>query len=91
MNDFSATFLDGFLCTAFLFIVCFLSVIGGKTVYLAIKRYLPQKPEPAVEPPKQETNPKPKRRKPRNKKPAAVRSIEIDPNEIDKIYVKKSS
>ena len=74
MNEFFVSITVGFLCTLTLFAVCFLIVLGGKVVFLTVKRYL------AVEQP---TKVAPQRK--------PIRSIEIDPFEIDRIYVKKSS
>lgn len=86
MNEFFISLTLGFLCTAALFCLCFLCVLGGKVVYLTICRYL-FKP-PVTPPPVKEVT----HRKPRAERPApkAVRSIEIDPATIDRIYVKKA-
>ena len=85
MNNFALSFSLGLLCTATVFALCFIIVIGSKIIWETLKRYLPEKKvEPA---PKQEVKPK----KPREVKSPIVRSIEIDPSEIDRIYVKKSS
>ena len=75
----------GPLFLVLLFVFCALLVIGAKVVYLAIKKYF-EKPVAVSKPPK--------KRKARTIKPKStspVRSIEINPDEIDKIYVKKVS
>lgn len=86
MNDFFISFTLGFLCTAALFCLCFLVVLGGRVIYLSISRLTPQKSQQPVgrenyKKPQKQSTPVPK----------AVRSIEIDPSKIDRIYVKKSS
>ncbi|MBQ7235929.1 MAG: hypothetical protein IKB30_00265 [Clostridia bacterium] len=88
MNVFPLSFTLGFLCTAMLFALCFLSVIGTKTVFLYIKRFLPAK---KIEIPPPEDKPKKKTAPRAPKSPQVVRSIEIDPSTVDRIYVKKSS
>ncbi|MBR5192567.1 MAG: hypothetical protein IKW33_04070 [Clostridia bacterium] len=80
----SAVFGPLFLILLFAF--CTILVIGAKVVFLCVKNYF-AKPVP-------KEKPKPKRRKPRTIKPKSTipnRSIEINPDEIDKIYVKKVS
>lgn len=86
MNTVTSAFL-GFLFTATLFAICFFTVVGIKLVLITLKNRF-EKPSP---PPEQ---PKPKRKYSARKKPAstsAVKSIEINPDEIDRIYVRKSS
>lgn len=86
MNEFFISFIVGFLCTATLFCLCFLLVIGAKVLYLTSKRLLSKPPVP---PPQVKEVVK---RAPRTARPAPkpVRSIEIDPATIDRIYVKKA-
>ncbi len=74
----------GFLCTFGFFALCFLCVVGAKFALFAFKKYAPKKEEPP------ETSPK-KPRKKTSENTKIVRSIEIDPNSIDRIYVKKIS
>lgn len=79
--NFPLSFFLGFICTAGLFVLCYILVIGVKTLLFAVKKFLPKKELPVpveVE-------------KPTPKKPKTVKSIEIDPAFVDKIYVKKSS
>ena len=79
------SFVGDFLCTAFLFTLCLLITLGCKLIIIAVKtKFQKQQPPPQKEPQKPKT-PKPK------KKPSTVRSIEIDPEEIDRIYVRKIS
>ncbi len=88
MNEFFVSITVGFLCTLTLFALCFLIVLGTKVVYLTILRYLKSPPIPKEK--LKRTAKKPAKPKPQpNLVP--VRSIEIDPYEIDRIYVKKSS
>ena len=89
MNQFFTSFTLGFLCTSCLFALCFLITIGAKTLLNLFENILPQK-----QPISQEVElPKPKRkRKPKTQKHSKIiRSVEIDPSEIDRIYVKKIS
>ncbi len=79
--NFPLSFFIGFISTAGLFIVCYILVIGVNTLLIAIKKLLPKKeiPLPA------------EAEKPVPKKPKTIKSIEIDPAFVDKIYVKKTS
>lgn len=89
MNDFSLSFTLGFMCTIALFAFSFLTVVGFKTVVSALKRWFPQS---STTPTRQE-KPKKQRKKSKTeqqKTPSPVRSIEIDPQQIDRIYVKKT-
>ncbi len=86
MNDFFLSFTLGLLCTFSLFALCFLTVIGAKAIYVQIIKALPKQPLP--EPEVKEV----KKKRPRTHPsiPKTIRSIEIDPNTVDRIYVKKS-
>ena len=86
MNQFFISFALGFLCTASLFMLCLIVVLGGKTLIKNLYRLIPAKPVAVSQ--KQEPKPKPPRVQ---KSPQVVRSIEIDPSTVDRIYVKKSS
>ena len=86
MNNILSSFITGFLSTAFLFAISVILVLGVKALYLAIKDFFAQKT-----PPETEIKKPPAPRRKRRKTPAPQRSIEIDPSEIDRIYVKKSS
>lgn len=77
----------GFVSTAFLFIISAVIVVGSKSLYLFIKSKFPKKSTPP--PPAEQPEVKPK--KPATTKPKSIRSIEIDPDSIDRIYVKKTS
>ncbi len=74
------SYVFGPLILIALYALCFFLVVGIKVCIYFIK---PTKIEPKKEPPA--TKPPVKR------KPKTVKSIEIDPDYIDKIYVKKSS
>ncbi len=85
-----SSFFLGLLCTCGLFALSLLLVIGGKILIISFKeKFFPAPAEKVAPPPKA---PVIKRRvsKPKTiSKP--VRSIEIDPEQVDKIYVKKIS
>ncbi len=78
----------GFICTVGFFVLSLFIVAGGKLIFLSVKeRFFPKKiPTPTV--PK--TTVVKRAKKPTTiRKP--VRSIEIDPEQVDRIYVKKIS
>ena len=80
------SFLLGLFISSLLFLACALIVIGAKTVILAISlRFAKKEPEPTP------VVKKARKKTVRKKKPIPFRSIEINPEEIDRIYVKKSS
>ncbi len=89
MNDTFSNFLLGFLCTGTLFSMCYLIVVGAKIFLLAIKeKFTVVLPPPKIPPaPRKSVK---KKRKPKSI-PKPVRSIEIDPEQVDRIYVKKIS
>ena len=80
------SFLNGFIYTATLFLLCLVFVVGVKAIIVSVRLKLNKH-----ETPKQASKPieKPKKQPPKPIKP--IRSIEINPEEIDRIYVKKSS
>lgn len=86
MNILLSSALEGLFGTIALFIISCILVVGSKVIFLKLKSILPKK-QPPLEPvtPAKQTVKKPR------KKPATIRSIEIDPAEIDRIYVKKIS
>ena len=84
MNGFFSSFAIGLFCTASLFVLSFFIVIGAKTVYETLKNIL--KKEQITPTPKKPSSPKPKK----PKTPPIVKSIEIDPSQVDRIYVKKA-
>ena len=89
MNDFPLSFTLGFICTCALFAFSFLTVIGFKTVVIYLKKFLPQQNITAT--PQEKPKRHRKKRKTEQPKPTTpVRSIEIDPQQIDRIYVKKT-
>jgi hypothetical protein len=92
MNDAFSSFVIGLLCTGSLFATCFLLVVGFKAILYAVKERLikPPKapPEPEVKSIKRVQTKHKRKPKP---VPKPVRSIEIDPEQVDRIYVKKIS
>ncbi len=85
----NAPFILDFITTIGLFILCFLIVIGSKSAITAIKELLP-KPKPKIT---KDVNTAKRQVAHRKSRPVAkpVRSIEIDPEQVDRIYVKKIS
>ncbi len=84
-------FIAHFFTTFGLFVLCAVTVIGTKYLLMTLREYFPKK---EVSIPKKNKKPSQTPKKSAkvittNVKP--VRSIEIDPSLIDKIYVKKSS
>ena len=92
MNNFASNFFLGLICTLFLFVLSVIITLGVKTLLLVYLDF-EKTPEPSKEPKpltqkSKQTAPKKSRRP---KSPSkVVRSIEIDPEQIDKIYVKKT-
>ena len=91
MNSFSKSFLLGLICTLFLFVMSVIITLGVKTLYLIYAEHLKKDNQRHIKKP----NPKPKTKSSKTPKPAKkakiIGSIEIDPEQIDKFYVKKSS
>ena len=71
------TFFVGFAVTLLLFLLCCFVVLFTKLIYLKIKNFFYIPPAPVV-------IKKPKKRK-------TFRSMEIDPQSVDRIFFKKSS
>ena len=70
--------LLGFICLLLLFLTCIIIVLGVRSVLSILKK---PTPKPTAKKPKRKTiNPKPIK---------SIRTIQIDPDEIDKIYVGK--
>ncbi len=80
------SFFTGLLFLVLFFLLSLFLVVGIKSVFIAIKPYFTKKKKPkAIEiKPKESPKPKPIKKK-------VSRSIEINPDEVDKIYVKKVS
>lgn len=78
---FSLSLFLGLISITGFFLLSFILVVGAKTVILTTKKFFAKNDAP---PPKIEKEPLPK-------KPKTVKSIEIDPALVDKIYVKKTS
>ncbi len=86
MISFLLSPMGGFFTTLCIFLLSLFLVLGVKSAREFIASRLPKKKAPT--PPLKEEKPKPARAK---KTPSTVRSIEINPDEIDRIYVKKIS
>lgn len=84
MNITVPSYVSAPLILAAIFFTCLISVAGIKALALALKRKYAKTPEP-------EKPLVPTRAAAPRKKPRAVKSIEIDPDDVDKIYVRKSS
>lgn len=83
------SFLLGLVFSLSLFAFCLILVVGAKTVINALKiRFVKPTEEPLPTPKKPR---KPRKKSVCNKTVVPFRSIEINPEEIDRIYVKKSS
>lgn len=93
MLNLLSPFIVDLICTCFLFVLSVLIVLGGKMLVLMVYEFVSKKT--ALSKPVQQIQPKIKSTTPKKskstKKPSIVRSIEIDPEHVDKIYVKKSS
>ncbi len=93
MNNFASNFFLGLICTLFLFVLSVIITLGIKTLYLMYLDFT-KKPQPSNEnkqPPHKSRQTTSKKPKPKKAPSHIIRSIEIDPEQIDKIYVKKSS
>ena len=82
MNNIPVSLFLGPLFLVVFFLICLTFVAGIKLLYYYFKR-TPEKLKPK--------NSKSKKPKTVKNPPSTVRSIEINPDEIDKIYVKKAS
>jgi hypothetical protein len=74
------SFLTGLFYTGGLFLLCLFTVVGAKSLLLPKRTATKREKQPQKEP---QTVTK--------TKPRPIKSIEINPDEIDRIYVKKSS
>ncbi len=87
MNNFISNFFLGFICTLFLLILSVIITLGLKTLgWFYLERSKKTQPTQQVKK-SSATN----KSKPQKAPSNIVRSIEIDPEQIDKIYVKKTS
>lgn len=86
MNQAFFSFLTGLFYTSGLFFICLFTVVGAKTLIIQtfIKRSATKK-RPTKKPQKP-----PEVEKATPSEPKPIKSIEINPDEIDRIYVKKS-
>ena len=80
------SFFLGLFFSGMLFLLCVFLVVGVKTIIIAVKHRFVTPPVEPVAPVK-----KPRKKSTRKKSVVPFRSIEINPEEIDRIYVKKSS
>lgn len=78
MNQAFFSFLTGLLYTGGLFLICLFAVVGAKVVLTTL--FSPKAQEKPVQ-----DKPEPPKEKPK------VKSIEINADQVDKIYFKKSS
>lgn len=84
-------FFTGFLTTILLFFFCFFIVVGAKSLQVFLQyKFLKNTKQNNPTLPKTQKKPKASTRS-KPKQPKVIKSIEIDPMEIDKIYVKRSS
>ena len=90
-NVTSVSFFSGLLSLFSLFALSVFIVLGAKIIYLYIKQSFPKSQEKPVAPTIVKQTHTSRKRTPRTIKSVPVRTIEIDPNEVDRIYVKKSS
>ncbi len=81
----------GLFSISTLFALSVLIVVGIKFLYLKIEELLNKTSPPKNSFVQVENPPRKKRRLKNLNKPKTIKSIEIDPNEIDRIYVKKVS
>ena len=86
MYDFLSSFFLGIFSTAFLFLLSAALSLGAKAVYFHVKDILPKKTaeQPVKSPPKRKADKKPRQK-------GVVRSIEIDPEQVDRIQIRKIS
>jgi len=80
------SFLTGLLFLTIFFLFSLFLVVGIKAVFISLKPYFFKNRQT-------KNQPVPKKNTPKNKpiKKTPVRSIEINPDEVDRIYVKKIS
>ena len=83
--SFVSSFFSGLLCLSGFFLLSLILVVGYKTIEFYIKERFFIKPVEVQQPTASI------KRKRKRKAPTPIRSIEIDPQEIDRIYVKKAN
>ncbi len=85
------SFFLGILIITLLFFICAFLTLGAKITYYYIISNLKEKkkiaPSKVEQPPASNTQAK----KPRKRTYKPIRSIEINPEEVDRVYFKKSS
>ncbi len=82
MSEIFLSVVGGIFFISVFFVFSVVVVLGAKVFYKNVSSLFPKPDEKEV---------KPVKRKARKKPSNVVRSIEINPEEIDKIYVRKSS
>ncbi len=89
MNNLFSSVVLGILFICIFYSLCLFLVVGIKMVYLTFKSKFtsPIKPIETKKPCEIEQ----KIQAPKVRKPRTVRSIEINPDDVDRIYVRKSS
>ena len=89
MNNLFSSVVLGLLFIIIFYLLCLFLVVGVKIVYLTVKSkfYSPNKYSRCKKPSVSSE----KRQQIQIKKPKTVRSIEINPDDVDRIYVRKSS
>ena len=87
MSNLLSSFLVGFSCTFFLFILSVIIALSIKVICLTAKDLSQGQTNIS----QKEQIPKKKRLKKSKSQAGVIHSVEIDPTQIDKIYVKKSS
>ncbi|MBE5754032.1 MAG: hypothetical protein E7340_01670 [Clostridiales bacterium] len=87
MNEFIISFSLGMFGVLILFFISLVIVFLAKLLILTIKKNTAKNPVVQEAPPQKPAQPK--REKP-PKSPPVIRTIEIDPSQVDRIYVKKA-
>ena len=86
----ASSFVTGFCCVTLMFVISVVLVLGVKSAYNALNKLFASDECTTIN---AVPNVKRRRRKRapvvQNTQPQAVRSIEINPEEIDRIYVRK--
>lgn len=89
MDNLLTSFILGLLSTVSLFLISLILVVGTKSVYLYLKEFLFPTPVKVEKVEKPQNTPRPRKKKQTQYTP--VKSIEINPDEVDRIYVRKIS
>lgn len=87
----NAPFILDFIATACLFVLCYLVVVGFKVALSSLKEFFPKRENVIPKDTQTKTVKLTTKKSKRRAVSKPVRSIEINPDEIDRIYVKKIS